>query len=201
MMDNKRQRMRDCLAFTLVEMLVVIAIIAILVGILMPAINAAMRRAERARAQAEINDIVNAVKNYFREYGKYPCTQNGQPDQTYHAAAGDKNRVDSQSRVIQILRGVDTTNNPKAMVFLEVPENSLEGTDKDGIGYAKTAGYYLDPWENPYVIALDTDFDNRCQIASIGVNSPSEILNARQVAVWSWGPNPGDTNRILKSWQ
>ena len=200
-MSEKRQRRSDCSAFTLVEMLVVIAIIAILVGILMPAINAAMRRAERARAQAEINDIVNAVKNFYREYGKYPCPQNGIADQTFHAAAGDNGRVDSQSRVIQILKGVDSTNNPKAMVFLDVPENSLEGSDKDNISYTKSMWYYLDPWENPYVIVLDTDFDNDCEMSSVGVGSLEGTIQGKSVCVWSWGDKPGASNSFLKSWE
>lgn len=182
-------------------MLVVIAIIAILVGILMPAINAAMNRAQRARAQAEINDIVNGVKNFYREYGKYPCPQNGTADQTFHAAAGDQGNSESQSLVIQILRGVDTTNNPKAMVFLDVPDDSREGTDKDNVSYTQTMWYYLDPWENPYVIVLDTDFDNDCELESVGANSPEGVILGKSVCVWSWGSSPGASNSLLKSWQ
>ncbi len=187
-------------AFTLVELLVVIAIIGILIALLMPAITAAFRRADGARARQDISSIVAAVKQYHSDYAKWPCVQNGTVDRTFHAASGNSQAVDSQARVIAILRAVDTTNNPKQAVYLDVPDSAMEGTDKDGITYIKTQGYYLDPWGNPYVIVLDTDFNNNCNLTSIGSGSPAGVKSGHSVCVWSWGEKPGDTNSLIVSW-
>lgn len=168
--------------FTLVELLVVVAIIAILAGILLGVIRAALLRADRAKAQAQIADIVNAVKNFYAEYGVWPCPDNGSTDKTYSS---------DQHKVMNMLRGLDKTINSRGIIFLEVPSDALNLTNNT----------YLDPWGNAYVIALDTDFDNRCLLTSIGPGSPSGVLTGRQVAVWSWGPNPGDTNQLIRSWQ
>ncbi|MBN1268717.1 MAG: prepilin-type N-terminal cleavage/methylation domain-containing protein [Kiritimatiellae bacterium] len=188
-------------AFTLVEMLVVIAIIGILAAILLPAMRGAMIRGDKARAQAEMGSIVSAAKNYLSDYGRMPCANNGVADQTFHAAGGAQGAADAQARVMNILRGVDSTNNPRAIVFLDVPAASMEGTDKDGVNYTRDQGYYLDPWGNPYVIALDTDFDNNCGITSIGAGSPDETVQSRAVCVWSWGHRPGDAAELVKSWE
>jgi len=192
---------RSARAFTLVEMLVVIAIIAILAGLVLSGVNAALTRADSAKAAAQIADIVNAIKTYYGEYNRWPCADNGSADVTYHAAGGNQNASDAQARVINVLRAVDTTNNPKKIVFLDVPDDAMAGTDKDNRTYIRANGFYLDPWGNPYVITMDTDFNNQCRLSSIGVGSPTETLMGRQLAVWSWGPEPSNTNRHVRSWK
>lgn len=166
--------------FTLVELLVVVAIIAILAGILFGVIRVALLRADRAKAQAQIADIVNSIKSFYAEYSLWPCPDNGTPDKTYSS---------DQYKVLNMLRGADKTINARGVVFLEVPPDALQ------------TNTYLDPWGNPYVIALDTDFDNRCRLTSTGQGSPSGVLTGRQIAVWSWGPQPGDSNQLIRSWQ
>ena len=172
--------------FTLIELLVVIAIIGILAAILMPAMSAAFRKADEGRAQHEITSLVAAIKSYHSEYGKWPCPTNGIADQTF--------TNNSQALVINILRGIDTINNPSKILFLDVPADLMKGTDKDNRLYTPEMGCYLDPWGNPYVITLDTDFDNNCNVASIG------LITSKSVCVWSWGFQPGNTNAIISSW-
>jgi prepilin-type N-terminal cleavage/methylation domain-containing protein len=187
-------------AFTLIELLVVIGIIAILAAILLPAMSAAFRKADQGRAQHEIASLVAAIKSYHSEYGKWPCPNNGVADQTFHAAGAAVDAIDSQALVIRILRGIDTTNNPSKIVFLDVPDDSSKGIDKDNYEYTKEMGFYLDPWGNPYVISMDTDFDNNCNVSSIGPGSPSGVMTSKSVCVWSWGFRPGDTNAVISSW-
>lgn len=170
--------------FTLVELLVVIAIIAILAGILLGVINAALTRADIGKARSQIADIVNAVKAFYGEYNLWPCLleHQGQADRTYEGA--------SQTNVIRMLRGIDSRINSKKIVFLDVPADALSDD-----------GRYLDPWGNTYVIIMDTDFNNHCLLTSVGSGSPSGVVSGRQICVWSWGPNRGDTNSLIKSWE
>ncbi len=203
--EGKRQGARDN-AFTLVELLVVIAIVGILAAILFPAINQGIKRAEITRARQEMNHIVAAIKAYYAEYSKMPTPDgNGWPDIDY----GGKDIVavaKQQNVVMNILRSVDAqgnvglTNNPRRIVFLDVPESSLSGTDYRNLRYDKEEGYYLDPWGNPYVICMDTDYDNQCYFSKM----PSPPAPSRpdgkgwwkrgvSVAVCSYGPGPYTT--------
>lgn len=199
-MDRGLQNDR-CGGFTLVELLVVIVIIAILIGLLMPAIQSALRRANAAKADQDVASIVAAIKQFYTEYGKWPCALNGQADQTF-LGTSNTNDNRSQVRVMNILRGFDTRWNPKGITFLDVPAADMEGTDKDGKTYASGSGYFLDPWGNPYVISMDTDFDNSCSqdASGLGDGAPSGTKSGKQVCVWSWGERPGDTNSLIVSW-
>ena len=170
--------------FTLIEMLVVIAIVTILLLALFPAMSAAFRNARRGRASHEIGSLVAAIKSYHSEFGKWPCPNNGVDDQTFHAAGGNAGAVDAQAQVINCL-----TNNPLRTVFLDVPANS------------STNGFYVDPWGNAYMITLDTDFDNICEVrsSSAGVFNNTNIVN-RGVCVWSWGEPEGGVSAAIVSW-
>lgn len=183
-MTKPRDRKLDSTGFTLIEMLAVIGIIAILVTALFPAMNAAFRNARRGRAQHEIASLVAAIKSYHSEYGKWPCPNNGVDDQTFHAAGGNAANADAQAQVINLL-----TNNPSKLRFLDVSTSSL------------TNGFYLDPWGNPYLITLDTDFDNNCKIKSVeaGKFNGTNVMN-KGVCVWSWGDVKGEAKSVIKSW-
>src|SRR5215475_8063509 len=90
-------------AFTLIELLVVIAIIAILVGLLFPAFKAVQNQARSTQAKNDLTQIVNAVNAFYTDYGRYPLVT---ADTTYGSAAVPNNTL------LNVLRGVDTTNNP-----------------------------------------------------------------------------------------
>ncbi len=171
---------RHSAGFTLVELLVVIAIIAILAAILFGVVSSALTRADMARARTQMADIVNAIKNFYGEYNLWPCAlaRQGQPDLSLTDA--------DQAIVIAMLRGTDTSINGRKIVFLDVPADALS---------SDSPPRYLDPWGSPYVIT------NNCRLTSVGSGSPSGVVSGRQICVWSWGPKPGDTNSLIKSWE
>ncbi|MGD9873072.1 MAG: type II secretion system protein [Kiritimatiellia bacterium] len=164
--------------FTLIELLVVITIIGILMSILLPAVGAAFKKAKESRVNTEVRAIEAAVKAYLQEYGKFPMQTDSNGDKAYLDSAP------THKDLISVLRGQDVKDksgksaNAKGILFLEVSEKSLgtEGTKE---------GKFLDPWEEPYYITCDWDFNN--------------IVNThtgRNVVVWSEG-----SGEQIGSWQ
>jgi prepilin-type N-terminal cleavage/methylation domain-containing protein len=187
-------------AFTLLELLVVIGIIGLLIGIMFPVVNAALNKAYKGRAQSEMAHLVAAIRSYYGDAGAMPVPigDNGDPDRTY----GGKGYADSrQNIVINILRGIDTTNG-KGRAYFDLDQDSLAGTDLAGNNYDKTEGYYLDPWGNPYLICMDTDFDGSSRFS--GLASPparSSVMIATGVIAGavSYGSEPARSNSLLSS--
>lgn len=172
--------------FTLIELLVTIGIIAILAAILLPAISAAMKKANVAKTQAAVRSIDTALKGYNLEYSKYPEV----------VAGGDKVYQDANANaeIISVLRAINSgtlnanhKSNPRKISFLDVDEDSLQPA---GSSFA-----YVDPWDAPYIIVIDANFDGEVTVP----NYPSKIN--RGCAVYSKGPdgNAG-TSDDIKSW-
>jgi prepilin-type N-terminal cleavage/methylation domain-containing protein len=170
-------------AFTLIELLVVIGIIAILLAILFPVVQSSINKGNKAKAQSEMAHIVSAIRTYYGEYALLPVMPgaNGNADLTYGL---------NQNRIINLLRGIDTTNG-KGRVFLEVDIDSIQAD-----------GTYLDPWGNAYIICMDTDFDNLTEFTGLSVPpAPVVSLSVTSViaAVVSYGPDPTDSKSFLST--
>ena len=172
--------MRDA-GFTLVELLVVIAIIAILAAMLMPAMNSVFRKAEVSQAQTEIKSIETAVKAFYTDYGKFPHGNGNAADYSYGGLGGYANN----SLLMNVLRGIDTTNNPRRTIYLEVSQDSLATNN------------FVDPWGQQYEVTVDAGYDNRCNDMKGGYS----VATNKIVAVWSRGRDAmANTADDIKSW-
>ena len=161
--------------FTLIELLVVIGIMVLLAAILLPTVLRAIGQAEKVQASSDVKQIETAIKAYFNEYGRYPAQ-----DKSEDFLSNSDSKL---TNVISILRGLNDTENPRRIQFLEVPAKSL------------VRNKFVDPWDNHYMFAYDGDFDN--YIRSI----PGLTLTGRQVAVWSVGPDGEAYNKDdVRSW-
>jgi prepilin-type N-terminal cleavage/methylation domain-containing protein len=139
-------------AFTLIELLVVMAIILILAGLLFPALKAVQNQARQTQAKNDLTQIVNAVNAFYTDYGKYPLVT---ADTTYGPGGTANNGL------FDVLRGVDTTNNPRKIVFINPPYVKDPNSPHWGIGTAAgNLGQYFDPWGTPYDIRIDGTYDN-----------------------------------------
>ena len=220
--ERGKERARS--AFTLIELLVVIAIILILAAMLTPAVDNAFKKGRITRARAEMTTISSAINAYANEYSHMPVGRdNGYGDHVYVGEWGVDMAVQNNPKetkyVFNILRGLDSTNNPKKMVFIEIPERALTGECKlRNHTYTAEEGYFLDPWKNPYVLVMDTDFDNQIggfdSVVGTGMGFPNITAMIRnlsrttsgsfpgvRVGVMSYGPVPGETNSFMMSWQ
>lgn len=190
-------------AFTLVELLVVIGIIALLAAILLPAINTVMKKYEIAQAQSDMANIITAINNYRNEYNRMPVpyawlsATTGQHTDFTFMGMGFTTGTE-QYYLMNILRGIDKANNPRGIVFLEIPESAI-GTDSSG-----NRGYYVDPWGAPYAVVMDLDFDGRVFFSFNGGTGASPLTNVmaygHQVAVQSRGDGKS-AKSVIKSWE
>ncbi|MBP7276159.1 MAG: prepilin-type N-terminal cleavage/methylation domain-containing protein [Kiritimatiellae bacterium] len=151
--------------FTLIELLVVVAIIGILIGLLFPAVKAAIEGGRRTQALTACKSLETAVKAYYNDNGKYPLQTAQNADWTYKTAAPG-----TYVALIEVLRGIDRTNNPRGIPYLDVPERNLEN------------GRLLDPWDGEYQIMADYTGDNKLTVLG-------KAFNGVTVVVWSKGPD------------
>jgi prepilin-type N-terminal cleavage/methylation domain-containing protein len=175
-------------AFTLIELLVVIAIIAILVGLLFPAFKAVQNQARNTQARNDLTQVVNAVNAFYTDYGKYPLVT---ADTTYGPSGTANNAL------LNVLRGTDTTNNPRQIVFISPPYVKTAANPRSGIatqatnvnGIAVAVNDYVDPWGTPYSVRIDGGYDNQLTnpyTADTGAG-PATLSNG--VIAWSLGPD------------
>jgi len=133
-------------AFTIIEILVVVSIIGLLVGMALPAIQGAMNTAKKGKAKAEMQSIITALKAYQNEYGRMP-------DPAKLGGAGDGYFGENATpRLFLMLSGstADTSGeNPRQIVFLELPATSTNGSFPDPFKQKKN-----------YLVKIDTDGDN-----------------------------------------
>ena len=169
---NTLQRPRHANAFTLIELLVVIAIIAILAGLLFPAFKAVQNQARQTQAKNDLTQIVNAVNAFYTDYGKYPLATND-------------NTITNNAALMNVLRAMDTTNNPRQIVFINPPyvKNDTAGNRRSGV--SPTDGQFYDPWGTPYVMKIDGTYDN--QLANPYSLNAGPATLAIGVIAWSFG--------------
>jgi type II secretory pathway pseudopilin PulG len=183
-------------------LLVVIAIIAILAGLLLPALGKAKESARKTQAKTEVKNLAAAITQYESTYSRYPSAKwseleaaNAGSDLTFGLPGVHPVYVtNSELMIILMDRVPDPMNfnvnharNPREILFMAAKVADYSGGP--GVGDDLM---FRDPWNNPYVIIMDLNGDNRCEARELG--NPSQILISAEapVAVFSNGPD-GET--------
>jgi prepilin-type N-terminal cleavage/methylation domain-containing protein len=180
-------------SFTLIELLVVIAIIAVLIGLAFPVFQGVQNQARKTQAKNDLVQIVTAISAYYTEYGKYPFTPATPADTTYGATTAN-------AQLFNELRNVAATQNPRGIVFLSPPDVKDPSNPRAGINSAAaTAGQYFDPWGKPYLIRIDTDYDN--QVGNpYSQNAGGAPLLRTAVIAWSFGKDALSQSTSATPW-
>ncbi len=167
---------------TLIELLVVISIIGVLAGLLLPVLGKVKMNAKITQTKKEMADIKNAVTVYQTDYSRLPSSSaansmggdyvygtqhvlqrgivvtmlNGTP--AYEASNAELMLIltGQTSFPFYSTNGVNAGNakNPRKLKYLNAKSSSGNGP---GLG---TDGVFRDPWENPYIVTLDLNYDN-----------------------------------------
>ncbi|HEX8371961.1 MAG TPA: hypothetical protein VF585_04215 [Chthoniobacterales bacterium] len=114
-------------------------------GVLTPDLGIGPDAAPKAQAKNDAFQLVTAIKAFYTEYGRLP------------EAKGEC--VPADAALMAILRGKDQQQNPRKIVFLEVPDaRKTDGRWRSGL-HLET-GAWVDPFGSPYLVKLDIDYDN-----------------------------------------
>ena len=168
-------------AFTLIELLVVISIIIVLMGLLFPAFRGVQDQAKKTQAKNDLTQIVTAANAYYTEYGKYPLTPATPADTIYGTSVTNDNLFNN-------LRGGITTENPRGIAFINPPDAKDNNSPRSGIAgtASASAGQYFDPWGKPYIVSIDTDYDNQVDNPySLNAGSTPKLRSG--IIAWSLG--------------
>jgi prepilin-type N-terminal cleavage/methylation domain-containing protein len=185
---NALQRPHHASAFTLIELLVVIAIIAILIGLLFPAFSAIQNQAKKTQAKNDLTQIVTAVNAFYTEYGKYPLPAGIVIDTTYGPGGTANEVLFKELRACQT--GQPSCPNPASVNTRQIVYISprVLGTAPVRSAIASDDGQFYDPWQTPYSVRIDGNYDNQITTNPYGNNNGAGPMPLPQgVIAWSLG--------------
>lgn len=192
-------------AMSLIELLVVISIIGVLAGLLLPAVGNVKKKARVVQAQKDMADMKGAISVYQHDYSRLPASAPAAAfgtDYTYGTTGTgygtniyNNNNVGYQANnaELMVILTAGATNGMTLPIDPSV-QNDLRNPRKIGYFNAKSSGasgatagkglgldgVMRDPWGNPYIVALDLNYDNtvsnsvyRLQgVSQVAMNSP-----------------------------
>jgi type II secretory pathway pseudopilin PulG len=117
-------------------------------------VQGALNSGKKAQARNDVQQIAAAIRAYQLEYGRLPSSVTSPSDGNEDFLAKDRSK-----EVIAVLTGDNPDNlNPQQRVFLEAKTT----TGRKG-GVDPTDKTFYDPWGEPYMIKLDTSYNNKLE--------------------------------------
>jgi len=171
-------------SFTLVEILVVVSIIGLLAGLSIPAVGGALNAARKAKVTAMAQQVRTAILQFNTEYGYYPT--NG-----FSAGMGN-----TSTNLILTLAGLATNDNPRRVVFLEVPNDFTfnNAGNLSNRGLVTPRGFYKTGQSN-LSVAIDHDYDGL-----VSVTNDGRTTNIRGTTA-VWYVDPKASGKTVGTWK
>ena len=145
--------------------------LVVISGLFFPTIGSGPEAPEKSGARNDASQLSVAIKAFYTEYGRLP---------EVGAESVPVNR-----ELMAILTGTDHQQNPRKIVFIEVPV-AREKKGRWRFGIHPESGAWVDPYGNPYSVKFDTDYDG--SIPNPYAGSRGDERNIHQlVIVWSSG--------------
>jgi len=160
----ERNRSRESVAFSLIELLTVIAIIAVMMTLLSAGIGYARESGRRSKAKHDVLDIVTAVNAYLTDYGVYPVTQKPRTAATEVTFAIDNSDLVAALSDVPAGANADHLLNPRRTVFIQPPPVKNPAFPRNGV----SNGIWYDPWgpqpgkpeSGIYHVRIDATYSN-----------------------------------------
>jgi prepilin-type N-terminal cleavage/methylation domain-containing protein len=138
-------------AFTLIELLIVITIVGVLTALSFPAYKALIDRAHRLDARITLSGLQTGISNYVSDYNRVPAR--GPTDTEITLSPG--------TSLIKAMLGDNVDGlNPRGTAYLDA---KMATNGINGLAGADENWALIDPWGQPYRVALDTDGDGWVQ--------------------------------------
>ena len=149
--------------------------------IIFPARSLSPGSSRNLAAHQQVAGLVNAIRMFEISYSVLP-DPGGNADLD----------IPTDPRLVDILTGSNTTQNPKAMTFLETktakPPSGNRPARGGLINHGKGSQSLVDPWGNLYMVRIDFDGDGSIE------DPGGEGSISASVICWSFG-KPSDRGR------
>ena len=135
----------------------------------------AQKRMLETMAMRDAMELRSALMNFQAEYRRFPTLSDSQAD-------GDWVGETTPDLITGLIGEGDKDWNPRKITFYAA---RMAEKNRSGLTETSSGEYQLiDPWGNPYQVAIDTNYDQKLSIPQDGADS----LELRyEVAVWSCG--------------
>lgn len=174
-------------SFTLVEILVVVSIIGLLAGLAIPAVSGALASARKAKATAMAHQIRSALAAFNTEYGYFPTN-------------GMNNGMGSTAATLALILSGSasaTNDNPRQIVFLEVPQDFTFGAQGNltNRGIVTPRGLYSKNAQSNFFVSVDHDYDGMVSVTNDG--RATTIRGSTAV----WYVDPKVSTKTVGTWK
>lgn len=137
------------------------------------------------KARADVAEILEAIERYHAEYGKYPILES-------------RNDQQPGGSLVRVLLAEHTQWGQPFYAYIAEHNPKMINFAPSLMGRRAINNMIVDPWDEPYYVAMDTDGDGIVTFTLTGFTHDMRLIDEmvlrihRPVVVWSSGPDRRD---------